>query len=1717
MPYQSYSNKTPDVSLEAPIDPKSSEEQYVEAVYEEADNLVTSRDRPLHEEVSFKAVKARLDSEQGITQSQTENQTIDQIEEEVRLKDKERNANISILAAINTKEDADVVTPDSTAMAETTKRKRRVTEILNDTFINAGGETIKAEDVATLEGLQNIIATTLVSPYFKGDTQEHALSIASVMVLGILEQKALMDITKDITGEQTYGTTHARKVLSDYMYSASPDDRLEALKKVGKLYQEDKMYPSEFMQFMLLTALAGEDLGEGNWDYLNYALDALDAIPLLSTVSKTAKAANKGGLIKGVGNLYLDAAKYTFTYKHTKTAEKIVSALTKSQRVAMQKAASTFRKILKDKYKKNENRSGPLHVVTESDPTLGTKLKAQIVTKSSDELDPEDLAKLGITKDEITEELIPLAPGQMYINSTSKARVMLEREVEDLVFKTNPHQVQVFTPQERTNVLNNAINNIAYGVPTTVHNKLAKNTQNVTDLTVHSLRITSKDSGVTYGIKSLDTVGDNGFTIRNKINLNKPLPDTSTGFKMSVLYSNPVTGKGFSKEEALGLKMSLETAYKYRDADIKLLYREAGTGELKPVRVQLDDNGEIAGFASEVTDDVFIRMDYDIYYTHNDLLGEAAGLLRGYTTPINKHIVSGASKITEEFLDITQRSLDISSLSGKTLKEALPKLSDRSLKQRKALDLLLYYGNLTGKEYHIDDIPNVLVPNIDISPKEMAGVIEDYVKIRHVAKKMYDIKDEAIIRYFRESGVKILNADGTKELIKPIKLGDYADVNGQGALNNLTATILSSKRKHKDGANGLIYNVAENKALRLDSAEQLAMLLQEDNYVLAKVFDEGTGHKPPTELPFHKARENPEANSSYSYVLIPRNHPTITIDEIPDKSMLKYRDGWIPSAIRENIFVRLPKRTIVDGAVHEYSDTWGAFKNLREAKETFKEYEKRMMLLKATNPEKVADLIFDGKGRLKVEFDSDKLAPESDIGRIVQDAMQINDLNITPRKKEKLVTYKNRALVMQSPIEAMDFATRTVGQLEGGFHSVVKATQERFLKRYGKDLVNPDEIASEWRDPSSLKAREGEVMRQYLFDLVRFGEKPDEIIQGIIWSLAYAFDVVGVATDLKALNKLAELGYDVSRVFTPLTTTKGLVFKLMIALAPLRHAIMQASQFSFLSAIDLDSARKAATLTLPLIHAANISTSSKVYKASVRMISKTMGVSVKEAVAIIQNFKESGLLQSMDSNMFQIEGINAANKAPAKTLPGQVLRNTSDMLNLIPRVGTAVGFNTGEALNLTATYLFQASRMKKDGVSFLGVGARDRLATLATGTKTLALSPNKNGAYPWQRGWLSAATQFMAFQAKALELLLIDKKAVNLTRNERAKLTAAQFALFGLEGWGLTEAVYAFNAKWQEEFGEPMPTTLDRFLRGGLIDSIFNAIFDFIQGKDGNQENTVAISSSIAPLPDYGSAFLLLMENGFKDPRFFDTILGASKGAGSKINEVIEDFYILIKADDIPVVERVARAAESILRLSTLIDNALRSHLLDKTRGISSGTSGEDTGIVNTQIEKLAYGLFGVSNYRLQEYYRQTIGVDTKHKEIKSLAKSMARYANNKLESSERITSELVRETFNELAPIVGLYDIEEDRKRLTTEFMKALNGSETGQVTAFQRHLSDAVNSSTPRENVLRLLGEFRHMLTPEQRDKVKQILDTLDNGEVPLINPLTVGEDNETRNRNR
>lgn len=388
---------------------------------------------------------------------------------------------------------------------------------------------------------------------------------------------------------------------------------------------------------------------------------------------------------------------------------------------------------------------------------------------------------------------------------------------------------------------------------------------------------------------------------------------------------------------------------------------------------------------------------------------------------------------------------------------------------------------------------------------------------------------------------------------------------------------------------------------------------------------------------------------------------------------------------------------------------------------------------------------------------------------------------------------------LEDPLAAIATQIRSVSN-SVALRPVLDRLKKRWMLNYGKHLqlpTNPKTGKMEF--PTSVKgiknspmtslrlASEARTMYNYIHSLENgYINGIDDAYRAVVNTVGERFGEIGMGKTETAILTAAQA--------SPTAMAKTSAFKLLIAGAPLRQALLQRGQILQLGAVHPTYMPKLANDLM-----------------QVDLVRWGLSKDPKY-VALFKEIKNAGLMEAVDANnlargqVLALADISAAQKVKgAVSAPFDVMQK--------------YGFDQAEQDVLVSAWLTFRDKALKEGKDINTPRGRENL--LAE-TRAYTLSMNRAGSMAFSRNALAVPAQFLEFSHKALIQPVLNK---NLSGRERVQLLAYTTALWGLPA----SAVSVLVDDW---FDSTDPSGLKDAVKQGALSAVANAAWTNITGED---------------------------------------------------------------------------------------------------------------------------------------------------------------------------------------------------------------------------------------------------------------------------------------------
>ncbi len=829
-------------------------------------------------------------------------------------------------------------------------------------------------------------------------------------------------------------------------------------------------------------------------------------------------------------------------------------------------------------------------------------------------------------------------------------------------------------------------------------------------------------------------------------------------------------------------------------------------------------------------------------------------------------------------------------------------------------------------------------------------------------------------------------------------------------------------------------------------------------------------------------------------VAISKKSDKTKIEGLPDQ-ILNYRPGYIARYYKDEVFVDEISNIIVDGVKTENKRTIIALGNRIQASKIAD----KMNTTADSGVSYVArvDRKITAEERTQSMMDIDRAW-----GRL-----------FFSKRGEQLRGLEGLATV-DDPIDAIvrNIGTTSRSVSHEGF---IQTSKQRYVNTYGDLSANKGTYPDNSRQiigSNSLKdtKRIGKAKAVHDYISLMEGAQPVSATmwKGFVNNLADSLENgVGGFRDASA-TKLRNMQRD------PMQLARGATFNMFLAANPLRQAILQSSQFSFIASLEpryvLGAVKGKGFLSEKLGLDLGMASATRPELATKLnpIGAKLMGVSEKEYSGIVKDFRDSGLPFSIDSHLFVRDAVVELSKKIETSMIGKVSRHIRDIPVVALRTAKKVGFDFGEYNNLASTYLLARHRFLKRPGKSSGTLSREDKLNIGAEARQLALSMTEAGSFGYQKGAFSLMTQFYSIQQKAFLAVLPKKLGGNkfFTAQEKLRIGLGQALMYGTAGFGLKE-IYESRRDFMGI--EPNPV-VDKALKGGLADIVLNAAITSATGDDTNLVFANDLAPASGTIKSAGELVLGIFSGGTD---VAELAFGPSYDAGGRLwraGKITKDIMV---APDLSVPEQLTRAVNSSLSVFSGYNNYLKASAA-KNLGFHVNNSGDP--VVKAAWSESIGQLFGFRTDAVDEYYRlqqklhsfsgskNNSGAADHLKDIaKQYYKRMSAIAAKFSSESPQNLDDLQMKRFDEAirteAIILSVLD-PNDREFVLNEFRKQLS---RGVEVKSDRLVNDIVRASlngdygNQIEGILTQLKNSGLLNTPEEQQDIRDLWDYL-TGEV-------------------
>ena len=768
------------------------------------------------------------------------------------------------------------------------------------------------------------------------------------------------------------------------------------------------------------------------------------------------------------------------------------------------------------------------------------------------------------------------------------------------------------------------------------------------------------------------------------------------------------------------------------------------------------------------------------------------------------------------------------------------------------------------------------------------------------------------------------------------------------------------------------------------------------------------------------------------------------VRELP-MQVLKKIDGYIPRHYKDTYFVRKVVNGTMNGKGSKNFQIMRAVGDKAEANAVVKQLvsEGKMTI------EEAAEAIVHDR----------TLAPAERATINQQDNISLGRMFYHKRNKERLRGIDGLAKV-SDPVEAMMKNIQSTSKYVANFE-MLSTMKQRWMNTYGtkyglvgKEAGFPQtrveiggrftgtgaekkealEMFDHIRTTESISTAEGELWRNKFMDIAD-GIIGDSVEKGLFSGpLSSAAKFIGE----KSPNHLA----------------RQLSFGLLISGNPLRQLLVQAQQFTFLTALQPTKALKVWKRGWAIRHGVLKETNPRLFNLRKDAAAKTLGLSTKQYDDYIKNFNDTGIPHSVDSHDYVAKAMDEFTNHMNDGMVAKVGRGIWKKAVTTPLGYGKKGFDHGEMVNLTTTFAAAEQRFfTRTGKTALKT--KKDFAEVAADARQLALDMTHTGALRYQNGGMSALTQFLSIQHKAMLAISPFKNVGNqaFTRAERLKLLTGQVFLNGTAGLGL----HKLYQSARDHMGLDLPDEVENVIVGGMLETIVNEAVELVSEGDSN----LNVSGSIAPaggiVDKAGDVLDVLM--GHKPL----LEIAAATNTFGRVGQMFTTMNSIRAYDELNDDVSIGKYITNFATITSGMNQALRAAAAMRL-GVHVSNSGSPT----TQASfasAIAEGAFGLQDRSVESFYELQ---DEFSNEMQNTTSPLAKLPIYGMMDEDKYTTEVAASLYGELQRIVTLFETEYDPE------IENLNTTELSKL-----HLQRM-------QQAMKMQGQILALHDPVERDKI-------------------------------
>jgi hypothetical protein len=587
---------------------------------------------------------------------------------------------------------------------------------------------------------------------------------------------------------------------------------------------------------------------------------------------------------------------------------------------------------------------------------------------------------------------------------------------------------------------------------------------------------------------------------------------------------------------------------------------------------------------------------------------------------------------------------------------------------------------------------------------------------------------------------------------------------------------------------------------------------------------------------------------SIPYVMVKQNGAAYTRALRETDKLLRYRDGHFTIYYKNPVFITKEVKN-ADGSTYTRAIA---------TSDTIKNAEAHLERLRTTDPNGVYNMRSDRVGE---ELEELLWNARVNAGRTAQRTRgeMLEDVSDKPTD----LGFRHIATPEESLVRSIKSIANRINMKE-----YLDTAKARFSNQYKDFLpIDPNTHARVWPDSvKDLKKPDlGGDMSAY-HDAVSTYRYIDQMENGFVNMLDDTsknfFKAIAETSGKKGftyLERAARAAEDVS----PTAYARKKAFRLMLAAAPVRQILVQASQG--IPVIMANNPTFLAKMPFQLIFTRYLDRGGDVDSFFKGVGSKLTGFTIEEAKALEKAYKASGISSAVSAHsLIRDDLIQLVNRGPVQKVKSWI----GKPLDLAQKMG----FEAGENMLMRSVWLSEYDLLKKSGKEINA----ENLSLMHARVRDLTLNMNKAGELAYNENAFSVAAQFLQAQHKAIAQILIGNRS--LTRRDRIALGTGYLLTYGT-GYGfLLDTILDYIPEADND-------TRD-IIAGGLTNLALNSTLSTLYGDEVNVD--FSSSMRLLELPNIVEMWTGLMELNPQSIAEGSPSLGLVLGDNAKVTNLIK-------------------------------------------------------------------------------------------------------------------------------------------------------------------------------------------------------------------------------------